>query len=268
MKKFLRPLMVFIMLFAMIGCGTIESNNVGVRTSWDKKINPQEEGDGFYTALFSSVEEFSGKEITIDMKNMRPQAGDNLNLQDLDLEVYYSVDKGKIADLNLKYANRNAFDNGKDVWLPAYDLVKSIARNSTYSQIGQTDSLDINKSRDAIAMAILNEAQSKLDASDPGVFTITKVIIRNVQVDPSIQDSIKINVAKDKELEAAKKQESIATAIARANAALDKSLTPAILEARRLDVMELAVKEGKNLLVTIGGGSGGVTPLMNVTPKS
>ncbi len=255
---------IFAIAFALIGCGTIESNNVGVRTAWDGEINTAEVDQGFYTAWISSVDEFSGKEITVQMRDMKPQAGDNLNLMDLDAEVYYTTDKSKIAELNIKYANRNAYDNSADVWYPAYDLVKSIARNSLYSRVGQMDSLDVNRNRNSLAAEIMTELQNKLDSSDEGVFTITKVIIRNVQVDPSIQDAIKIAVAKDKELEAMKKQEAIAEAIAKANNMLNKSLTPAILRARELDIQELAIKEGSNLIVQIGGGSNSAQSFVEV----
>tara|TARA_R110000851_G_C13102760_1_gene569351 strand:- start:86218 stop:87039 length:822 start_codon:yes stop_codon:yes gene_type:complete len=266
MKPIFKSMKLFVLALltlTMIGCGTIESNNVGVRTSWDGEINLVEVEQGFYGAVLSSVEEFSGKQITIAMNNMKPQAGDNLNLQDLDVEVYYTTYKAKIAELGVKYANRSAYDKSASVWYPAYDLVKSIARNGLYSRVGGMDSLDINSSRDKLAQLVMNETQAKLDASDPDTFVINKVIIRNVQVDPSIQDSIKINVAKDKELEAMTKQQAIAVAIAAANNALNASLTPAILRSRELDIQELAIKEGANLLVQIGGSSG-AQPIVEV----
>jgi len=265
MKRTLNTLvLLFVLPMLLIGCGRIETNNVGVRTSWDKQINPNEVGEGFYTAITSSVDEFSAKEITIELMNMTPQTGDNLNLRDLDVEVYYRAAKDIISELNMKYAKRNAYDEDKGVYYPAFFLVRSVSRNGIYEKIGNMDSLLVNKNRESLAEQIKSHVQAKLDETDPDAFTITNVIIRNVQVDPSIQDSIKIAVAKDKELEAMQKQEEIAKAVARANNALNQSLTPNILRSRELDIQELAIKEGANLLVTIGGNNAHANPYVEV----
>jgi hypothetical protein len=47
----------------LIGCGRIETGNVGVRTDFNKTVETEELNPGWYGALFTSVDEFTIKEI-------------------------------------------------------------------------------------------------------------------------------------------------------------------------------------------------------------
>ena len=87
------------------------------------------------------------------------------------------------------------------------------------------------------------------------------MVVRNLQTDPSVENAIKLAVAKNKELEAKRIELDIAKKQSQINRALDASLTNKILRQRELDVMEKAITEGAKPLVIFGSG---VTPLINI----
>lgn len=238
----MKKLLLLIIPFILIACGKIEEGNIGVRTTFTGKVLNEELPQGFYTSFTSSVDEYSSREITVNLEDMKPKAADNLSLSDLDLEVYYKPTASKIAELKVKYADRDAWDHG--VGYPAYFLVRSFARNAVYEEIAKYSSLEIHKNRDKIADAVMNSLQVSLDQSDKDTFEITKVIVRSAVTDPSIEDSIKLKVARQNELEAKKTELEIANKQVEINRALDKSLTAAVLEQRRLDVQMAAIEKG------------------------
>lgn len=244
----------------MVGCGSVDTGNVGVRTTFTGKVIENEIEQGFYTSFTSSVREYSTKEITVELFDMRPKAADNLSLQDMDVEVYYVPKAEAIAELKIRYANRDL--EGEDgVWMPAYELVRSYARNAIYDEVAKHNSLEVHKHRAEIAAAIMTSVSTQLNESDPGVFTVTKVIIRDVKTDLSIENAIKLAVAKNKELEAKTTDLKIANKQVEINLAMDKSLTPAVLEQRRLDVQMAAIERGAGVNLFLGQG---VTPLVQI----
>lgn len=246
--------LVFLTLAALYltGCGSIESEHVGVRTTFTGEVKTQEEGQGFYTAFTSDVKEFSCKEITIGLDNMRPKAGDNLTMQDMDIEVFYTVQCDQNAEQHLKYSDRTARDPNTGVYYAGYHLVRSQAKQASYDTVAKYDSLQIHKNRTQISDAILNGTQALLDSDDPGIYQITKVIIRDATTDPSVEESIRLAVRKDKELEAVQKQVAILEQQALANQKLQVSLTPEILTERYLEVLGSAAESGNLRLIDLG----------------
>lgn len=246
---------------ALVGCGAIDSGNTGVRTAWNNEVNLNETGTGFYTAVTSSVEEFVGKEIMVALENMTPRAGDNLVMAELDLEIYYTSNNTQAAELKVKYANAHVHENG--YVYPAYNLIRSQGRSAVYKAVGTMDSLQIHKSRKALADEIKTSLQDILNESDPDVFTITKVIIKKANTDPTIEESIQIAIKKDKELEAAEKEEEIKKALARANTALTPSLSPEVIRMREIEAMVEACQQG-TCIIDFTEGKTSVAPLLNV----
>jgi regulator of protease activity HflC (stomatin/prohibitin superfamily) len=117
--------------FAVFGgaVGTIGTGNAGVRTTLGV-ISTDEVGPGIYVKwpLISSVQEFTAKEIAIDLQDLTPKAKDNLSLQDMDVTVYYRANPAAIAELQAKYSGQSMLDEGTRVWMPAYGLVFRVAR--------------------------------------------------------------------------------------------------------------------------------------------
>ncbi len=245
----------------MVGCGAIDTNNTGVRTTWDSQVEPETVSEGFYVAVTSDVEEWVGKEIMIPLNDMTPKAGDNLSMEDLDVEIWYTADVKQYApSLKTKYANAHRKVAG--YWYPAYGLVQSQARTSVYKATAQLDSLDIHKERDLLRAAIKSNLQEVLDASDPGVFTVSRVIIKQAKTDKTLEESIQVNIKKEKEFEAKEKEVQIKEQEALANIALSSSLTPNIMRIKELEAMVKACPTNTCILDFTGGD--GIKPLVTV----
>ncbi len=184
--------------------------------------------------------EFSGKEIAIDINDLTPKAADNLSLKDLDVSVFYQVPKDRVSELFVKYAAAAA--RGADgIYMPAYGLLVREARAAIYEQVSQIDSLQLHKQRGLLQSEVLTELQRRLNSSDPGDIVITRVVVRALNTDPSIEAAIRDAVEAEKRLEAkqvqveiAKKDAEIeierAKGIAEANNIINSSLTAEYLQ--------------------------------------
>ena len=249
-------------LIAVTSCGTVESGNVGVRTTLGK-VNPEEVEAGLYLGVpgISRVQEFSAKEIGLDLNDLTPKARDNLTLRDLDMTVYYRVAGASIADLYVKYAGQHTRDEGSRVNLPAYALLQRLSRNAIYEQASRIDSLVMHTRRDELAAAVGKALQAELDANDKGVFGVTRVVIRSLTTDPAIEKAIQESVAAQKQLETTKQRIAIAEAeaqvevkkaegIAKANQIINQSLTREYLQHEsNLALQRFAEKGGTTTVV-------------------
>jgi regulator of protease activity HflC (stomatin/prohibitin superfamily) len=262
-------------LLAATSCGTIESGNVGVRATLGK-VNAEEVEAGVYIGLpgISRVEEFSAKEIGLDLNDLTPKARDNLSLRDLDVTVYYRTAPGSIADLYVKYAGQHTHDEGSRVNLPAYAMLQRLARNSVYEQSSRIDSLVMHTQRDELAAAVRKSLQAELDANDKGVFAVTRVVIRALTTDPAIEKAIQESVAAQKQLETTKQRIAIAEAeaaveikraegVARANQIINQSLTREYLQHEsNLALHKFAEKGGVTTVVIPANMQ--TAPLINI----
>lgn len=237
----------------LTGCTSVETGNTGIRTTFQGEVQTQElAGGNLYATVTSSIDHFSCKEITVLLENMTPKAGDNLSMEDMDLEVYYTVSCDQVAEQHLKYSDRTAYDSAEGVYYAGYRVVQSEARNAAYNVVSGVDSLEVHKNRDQIRKDIMVQVQDAMDGKEPGVYQITRVIIRNADTDASVEESIRIAVKKDKELEAATTQVLILAQQSLANEELTASLTPEILQARYLDVLEIGMKNGSVKFYNLG----------------
>jgi regulator of protease activity HflC (stomatin/prohibitin superfamily) len=262
-------------LLALASCGTIETGNVGVRTTLGK-VNPDEVQPGIYFGLplVSTVQTFSAKEIAVDLNDLTPKARDNLSLRDLDITVYYRAEGERVADLYIKYAARHARSEGSSVNLPAFQLVHGVARNVVYEETSKLDSLVMHTQRDEMAAAIKRGIQAELDTNDKGVFQITRVVVRALTTDPAIEKAIQDSVAAQKQLETTRQRIQIAEAeaqveikkaegIAKANQIINQSLTREYLQHEaNLALMKFAEKGGTSTVVIPSNMS--TAPLINI----
>jgi regulator of protease activity HflC (stomatin/prohibitin superfamily) len=220
---------------------TVETGNVAVeRTLGKVNHEEQEQGLNFKMPFLTNSMEFSAKEIAIDINDLTPKAADNLSLKDLDVSVFYQVPKDRISELFVKYAAAAA--RGADgIYMPAYGLLVREARAAIYEQVSQIDSLQLHKQRGLLQSDVLTELQRRLDSSDPGDIVITRVVVRALNTDPSIEAAIRDAVEAEKRLEAkqvqveiAKKDAEIeierAKGIAEANNIINSSLTAEYLQ--------------------------------------
>jgi hypothetical protein len=193
-------------------------------------------------------------------------------MEDLDVEIYYIAEVTHSAPkLKTKYANAHVYAN--DYVYPAYTLVQSQAREAVYKAAADLDSLQIHKNRDVLSGAIKTSLQEILDSDDPGIFRISKVIVKQAKTDSTLEESIQLAIKKEKELEAKQKEVEIKEQEALANNALAASLSPNIMRLRELDAMVSACngEDGKGseniCILDFTGGQSGVKPLVNIPAR-
>lgn len=269
MKRIFSLFAVMAMVLGLTACGgIIDQGNVGVRTTFGK-VSPEPESSGLYVAILSSVREYTTKETAVNLDQMTPKAKDNLSLQDLDITVYYKTDGAKIPGLQVKYSNQSAYDHG--IWYPAYKLVENMARTAAYEEVAKQDSLTIHQHRDTVANAMKDNIQKALNENDPGVFTVTRVVVRQALTDPAIEQSILAAVqvqkqieAKNAELELAKAEarRTIAEAqgVAQRNNILNASITPTLIEYKKALAMENCAGNSNCTMIV-----GNATPIVNTS---
>ena len=251
-------LAVTLLFFAVV---VIESGNVGVKKTLGK-VQPEEITPGLSLRIpaITTITEFVGKEIAIDLTDLTPKAADNLSLRDMDVSVFYRAESDQISDLYVKYANAHYYDQESDSYFPAYRLVFREARRAAYETVAKIDSLTMHKKREQIADSIKIRLQETLDANDPGVFEITRIVIRSVLTDPSIEASIREAVANQKRLEAKQVMVEIerknaeieairAQGIANANGIINKTLTNEYLQHELNLTLQKFAETGANTIV-------------------
>src|SRR3569833_3413292 len=130
MKK-LFYLMALVATLTLTGCyGRSETGNVGLRTDFNGTVNSKVEQEGLYTALMSHVDQYTLKEVAVNLENMTPKAHDNLSLKELDVTVYYKVISPQAEhDQTDKQTRQTKRNERKSFLTPAYRLVESIAKS-------------------------------------------------------------------------------------------------------------------------------------------
>jgi len=232
---------ILVGILAFMSAYTVESGNVAVERTLGK-VNHEEQLQGlnFKMPFLTTSIEFSAKEIAIDINDLTPKAADNLSLKDLDVSIFYRVPQDRVSELMVKYAAAAA--RGADgIYMPAYGLLFREARAAIYEQVSEIDSLQLHKQREILQSAVLEELQGRLEQSDAGDIIITRVVVRALNTDPSIEAAIREAVEAEKRLEAkqvqveiAKKDAEIeierAKGIAEANNIINSSLTAEYLQ--------------------------------------
>lgn len=264
---------LIVVMLLLSGCffGSINEGNVGVRTTWNKKVDSVEVPPGFYVAVFDSVQEYVGKEIEVSFEDLKPKAKDNLSLSDLDISVFYKVDTSKIAEFKVKYSSMSVFSDSLRAYLPGYALVQRVGRGVIFDASSKHESLTFHTKREEIENEVKRSVQKELDAEDPGMFHITKVVVRQALTDPELEESIRAAVRMQKQVEAKKNELELAKAeaerkvqeadgIARYNKAINESLTEKLLEFKRIEAMQSFAKEGTHTVVIPSD----TKPLINV----
>ncbi|MEM6514100.1 MAG: SPFH domain-containing protein [Pseudomonadota bacterium] len=248
MRNFFRsmaiPYLFIVLLVGALGymmAYTVQSGNVAVERTLGKVNHTEQlQGLNFKAPILTTKQEFSAKEIAIDIDDLRPKAADNLSLRDLDVSVYYRVPPERISELYVKYA-ASAVRGPDGIWLPAYGLVVREARAAIYEKVSEIDSLQLHKQRELLQNEVLAELQGRLEKSDSGDIFVTRIVVRALNTDPSIEAAIREAVEAEKRLEAkqvqveiAKKDAEIeierAKGVAEANSIINKSLTAEYLQ--------------------------------------
>jgi regulator of protease activity HflC (stomatin/prohibitin superfamily) len=260
-SKFVSVLIIFgLIAGAFSSWYLVDTGNVAVEKTLGS-VDMQEipAGLNWKLPLLTKAYEFSSKEIVIDFNDLTPKARDNLRLKDLDISVYYKVEPEAMAEMMVKYAA--AYAEGPEALLPAYGVVFREGRDVIYQEVTKIDSLELHRNRDALREGIRLNLQIKLDQKDPDVFSITRVAVRALNTDPTIEKAIQQAVQAQKQLEAKKIEVEIANkdaeieiararGIAEANAIINESLTPEYLQHELNEALKLfAVNSGDVVVI-------------------
>ncbi len=257
----LLPIIVLVLVGSILSGSwyVVDTGHVAVeKTMGTVDLDEQGAGLNWKIPLLTRAYEFSAKEIVLDFNDLTPKARDNLRLKDPDISVYYRVNPEAIAELMVKYAA--ASGNSNEALLPAYGVVYREGRDVIYQQVTQIDSLELHRNRDQLRDGIADNLQLKLDSKDPGVFTITRVAVRALNTDPTIEAAIQRAVQAQKNLEAKKVEVEIAQrdaeieierarGIAEANAIINSSLTPQYLQHELNEALKMFAENDGSVVV-------------------
>jgi len=233
-------LTLLLIAFATAAFYTIDTGAVGVEKTLGRvDLEEVQPGLRFRMPILTQYKILSAKEIPFDITDLTPKAADNLSLRDLDVTVFYTAAPTRIAELTVKYAA--ADEQTPQGWYPAYGVVYREARGAIYDEVARVDSLILHRQRAQLQDNIQTRLQSRLDSEDPDVFTISRVVVRALNTDPSIEQAIQLAVQNQKKLEAKKIEVEIAAkdaeieiarakGIAESNRIINSSLTAEYLQ--------------------------------------
>ena len=251
--------LVAIVLIAFNSWYVVDTGHVAVeKTMGTVDLDEAPAGLNWKMPFITNKYEFSAKEIVIDFNDLTPKARDNLRLKDLDISVYYRANPDSIAELMIKYAASS--EKGNQAFWPAYGVVYREGRDVIYEEVTKIDSLDLHRNRDALRDGITENLQIKLDSKDPGVFFITRVAIRALNTDPTIEAAIQKAVQAQKQLEAKKVEVEIANmdaeieiararGIAESNEIINSSLTPEYLQHELNEALKMFAENEGGIVV-------------------
>jgi len=255
MKRFLMAVPMLLMAFALTGCGMMEQGEVGVRTTFGK-IDQELVTPGFYTSLLSTVSVYTGKETTIELERLQPQAADKMTVQDFEATVFYQANVAALPAFQARFAGQSARVQGDDFNRPGYIMLSGMSRSAVMGEVAKFPADQLNTNRAALETGIKVDLQSKIDAKAPGTFTVTGVVIRNILNDPQVQESIRKNVTAKNDLATATTLVQKREQDGLANEKLSVSFTPAFLQHEYNEALRACAESSKCTLIVDGSSSG------------
>lgn len=255
MKKLFTIFMLLVLPF-LYACERIESGNVGVVSVWGQ-VKPEVLGPGVYQSIAQTVHEYTGKQIVLSLNDLKATDKNNLVLSDFDVDVFYRVTPSETAKLVIKYrGDVGSFDGD---YVAAHGRVLRSAREAAYTAAAKHKSLEMAQARPQIAKDIADLLQKDLDASDPGAFTVTDINIRALVPDPQLASTSRENAEMQNRITQKQQEIEMTKAQAQANEVLGRSLTPQLLELKRIEAISSCLKSGACTLI-----QGNATPLITV----
>jgi prohibitin 1 len=277
LSKLMRLLGMATIISVLAACSQIDTGNVGVQSTLgqysDKELPP-----GVYQSITKTVDEFTTKEISFALNDLRAKTADNMTMRDVDLDVYVKSNPGHVAKLAVKYQGdtlavkdlprdekdplAKKLSNSNDRFV-GYARVSREAREQAYKAIAKFGGDVIHTKRDELAADLIKMLQAELDKTDLGAFTVTGVNVRSLLPDQRVEEAIiakvqmdqhVLRVQKEKELAEAQaaRRKAEAEGEAEANRILNSSLTPQLIRLREIEAarevqLELA-KKGSHVI--------------------
>lgn len=248
-----------IMSAALGGCSQIDTGNTGVESTFGQ-VKEQTLPPGIYFTLFKTVYEINTKEIGMELNDMQPKAKDNVTLTDVDVTIYFRTNPAQVSKIMTKYAGDMVKDKNGD-YILGYSLITRMARESVYNAFSKHIASEMHTKRTDIAAFIRESLQREIDSdAGKGMFDITNVLVRNIVTDPRLEEAIKQSAEvefairkRQQELELARaeadRKRIEAEGEAAANRIIADSITPALIELRRIEAMQGFAKQGTHTVV-------------------
>jgi regulator of protease activity HflC (stomatin/prohibitin superfamily) len=281
MKRFALAIATAALSLGLVGCSQIDTGNVGViKTGGQYKA--EELTPGWHFTLFSSVTEVSTKENAIPFNDLKPKTADQITVEDLDIDIYYQMNPSKAQDTMVRLAGDLAKNSDGD-YVPGYNYVSRTAREAIYTAMSTVNASEAQVKRASIPAEVQRLLQAELDSKfEKGWFTVTNVNLRDLTVSKALEAKIRQAAQVDYEIDAKKKQVTLADEEAKRL----KAVAQGEADAAKIKADALASTQGSNYLrwvelqnqafaiqkwngvgpVTIVG-SGGAVPLVNVSGK-
>lgn len=268
----LKSMLLAALVMLTAACTQIDTGNVGVESTFGQ-VKEDSLPPGVYMTAFKTVHEISAKETAIDLKDMTPKTANNITVQDMDLTIYYKLNPSHAGKLFTRYAG-DLYENKEiGAYILGSGIVTRAAREAVYKASTQFDAATFHNKRTEFAEVVRSNLTKEL-ATDAGkgAFEVTNVIVRNLVVDKKLEESIlqaaqvEFQVRQKREqlelekVEAERKRVA-AEGEARANTIIANSLTPTLIELRRIEMMSGFADKGTHTVLLPQGGS---TPLVQV----
>ena len=224
---------------------TIDSGTVGVKKSFSGVIQPDYLMPGWNPIFFHDVYKVTTKEIPIELKDLKPTAADNIQLEDFDTTIYYTISPSASPKMLEKYQTLTLVQD-KTHYI-GYIYIEKLATSAANEVISTINSMNLNKDRSNMERLIKEKLQSDLDANDNGAFKISNVNITSIIPNKSVSDSIKRIAESENAKKVAENELEIAKKISEKNIELSKSLDAKILAEKQLDAMVEIGKHGNSV---------------------
>lgn len=210
----MKRLLAFLLIPFFAACTQIDTGNVGVESTLGqvkKEVMPP----GFYFTLFKRVTEVSGKELLVQLNDMKPQTTDKITLADLDVDIYVQMDPTKAAEVLTRWPGDLSQQSGDDGMRAGFNYVTRQAREAVFNAVSKRGSATVHTERNEIAADIVKGLQKDLDDSaGKGWYFVRSANVRNLVTDPALEAAIK--EAANRNFQIASKQKEVELAKAEA----------------------------------------------------
>jgi len=266
----MKKILTIIAAAALSACTQIDTGNIGVESTMGQ-VKKETMPPGVFFTLFKRVTEVTGKELLLQMNDMKPQTKDKITLTDLDVDLYYQIDSAKASEIMTRWPGDLAELKGEDGVRVGNNYVTRQAREAIYNAVSGYSSETVHTERVAIAAKVVEALQKDLDESaGKGWFFVRSANVRNLVTDPALEASIKEAAnrnfqiaAKQKEVELAKAEADRKRVEAQGDADAIRMRAAAITSQGGKEYVELkAIEKWDGKLPTTMPGQ--VTPFVHI----
>lgn len=257
--------LAFVYLF-LSACSRIDTGNVGVVSSMGQ-VDPVVLDAGWHLTGFKSVTECSAKQVTMPFQDFKAQV-EGVTLEDFDVDIVYQIAPEKMSMLFTALQGDKVFDNGGDC-IPAWNMFARNARSIIYETMTVRKLQTLQQDRRAIETNIKENLQKELNRLYASTFTIVDVNVRALVADRRLEASARKAMENANNTAAKEAEKALAVAEAErlkiaaegeatANRILSSSLTPQLLELKRLEAQKAFAGQGTHTVLMPANASANV----------